>query len=81
MDFSELSEVPDSEKNERADRDTMLPGAMGSGTPDALGENVRHRPIPVSDEIESSGASAPIASGVPEGITPLTDPVQVSALR
>jgi hypothetical protein len=58
MDFSALSEVPNSERNERPDRETLLPGCMGSGT-DALGENARYCPIPVSNEIVQSDASAP----------------------
>jgi hypothetical protein len=81
MDFSALSEVPNSERNERPDRETLLPGSMGSGTPVTLGENARCCPIPVSNEIVQSDASAPTPSGGPEIIFQVMDPVQISALR
>jgi hypothetical protein len=81
MGFSALSEVPNSERNERPDHETLLPGYMGSGTPDTLGDNAPYCPILVSNEIVQSDASAPTPSGVHDITVPVMDPVQISALR
>jgi hypothetical protein len=81
MDFPALSEVPNSERNERPHHETLLPGSMGSGTPDTLDENARYCPIPVSNEIVQSDAPAPTPSGGPDIIVPVMDPLQISALR
>jgi hypothetical protein len=81
MDFSALPEVPNSEMNERSDRETLLPGSMGSGTPGTLGENARYCPVPVSNEIEQSDTSAPTPSGGPDIKVPVMDPMQISDLR